>query len=203
MIFYNTQVAAFCAARDIPIPYRYQTDTDDFPTISAAPNAWERYQFFRQLPPSELALIGKPHRMLGVEIYTQASSPLRRYFDLVVQRQLVSFLTTGEPSHSGDELRTFFFEGENRLRELGRLEMSRRRYWIQKYLAARASEPLTACVLEDRGRDCLVELDDYGLRAPARLSDSAQPGETVMVEVAHVDAWSDTLRLRSVGHEPT
>lgn len=198
MIFYNEQVATFCTDRGLPIPYRYQGSSAELPSIGTEPNALECYQFFRQLPPSELALVGKPHRMLGVELYTQASSPLRRYFDLVVQRQLVSFLTTGEPLHSEDELRTLFLEGEGRLRKLGRLEMNRRRYWLQTYLAARLAEPLTACVLEDRGRDFLVELDSCGLRATARLIGAVRPGDSVTVEVAHVDPWSDTLRLHGV-----
>ena len=41
--------------------------------------------------------VARPLSVLGVAAYLQATSPLRRYPDLVVQRQISSFLDRGEP----------------------------------------------------------------------------------------------------------
>ena len=45
-----------------------------------------------------------PHRGLGLDVYTNVSSPIRRYLDLVVQRQIRDFLLTGKPHYTEEAL---------------------------------------------------------------------------------------------------
>ena len=105
---------------------------------------------------------------------------------------------TGTEGLSAAALGLVVHEADERLRELGRLEFARQRYWLLKYLASRHQESFEACVLDVRERDCLVELEGYGLRAPTTLTGEVKPGDRVTVEVSHIDHWDQHVRFRMV-----
>ena len=46
------------------------------------------YELLRNIKPSALSLHPKPHAALGASCYAQVSSPIRRYADLLMHRQL-------------------------------------------------------------------------------------------------------------------
>ena len=196
MILYNVEVARYCTANSIPFIFRAQTMGDQVPAVDPGSGAYGRYQFFKKVAPSYFSMRCEPHSLLGVELYTQASSPLRRYIDLIAQRQLIHLLRTGKAAYSEERITLLLHEIEERLRELGRLESLRKRYWLLKYLSKRRRESFEAWVLEVRERDCMVELEGYGLRGPAEVGGTVKPGDKVAVEVTHVDYWDHHVRFR-------
>src|SRR5262249_14642358 len=76
MILSNHLAAQFCAANAVPIIYRVQPGTGG--------------DLAAQHP--RLSLFPGLHAGVGLEFYAQLSSPIRRYADLVLQRQLLGFL---------------------------------------------------------------------------------------------------------------
>ncbi len=197
MILYNVEVAKQSIERSLPFVYRTQPAATQ-PPPEGASDAYGRYLFFKGVAPSQFSLEARPHHLLGVEHYSQVTSPLRRYIDMVAQRQIVHALRTGAAEYAPAELGMVVHEADERLRELGRLEFARQRYWLLKYLAGRRGETFEACVLDVRDRDCLVELDGYGLRAPAAPAGEVKPGDRVTVEVSHIDQWEQHVKFRMV-----
>ena len=137
-----------------------------------------------------------PHVGLGVDAYIQATSPLRRYPDLVMQRQISHFLTVGEPVYSADDISLVAKRAEVQLRDLSRIEEARRRYWFLKYLmltrldAPDEADLFTAYALENEPRRlAALDLDDYPFRVRADLPNSIEPGTTVTLKLTGVDLW--------------
>ena len=187
--------------RDCGVPAIYRTQApvsmEDVPDTSV--DAVRHYHILRQIRPSRLTTTPGPHALLGVEPYVQATSPLRRYLDLVVQRQLTSAIDGIDPPYSSDDLKGLIGEADATLRDLNRAEDERKRYWAFKYLGGRIGEPFPAVVLDVRERQSVVELDTFLIRNNVYLPPSISPGQTVQLELQEVDPWRGQARFRHVG----
>ena len=197
MIFYNEQVAKFCSTRSVSVIYRTQGPPEGGVQLGENPTWFDSYRFFSQVSPSQNSLRDDPHALLGLSQYCQASSPIRRYADLIAQRQVVATLV-GDACYDEDDLKSVLAHVDERGRDLGRMQFSRKRYWLLKYLASRMTDSFEAYILDVRERDCLVELVDYGVRGPALISSDAAAGAVVKVSVSHVDPWEERIRFREV-----
>jgi exoribonuclease-2 len=207
MILCNSLLAEFCRREDLPAAYRSQAAPDLSGMETAlqdgtqGPLLW--YTLMRRLPPSELDIVPAPHHGLGVPAYIQASSPLRRYPDLVMQRQISQFISTGRPLYSAEMIASVAQRADVQLRELARIEEERKRYWFLKFLKQSiASSPdkdesslFQAIVLENQPRrPALLELVAYPFRIRAELPEAFKPGDAVTLRLHGVDLW------RRVGH---
>ena len=98
MILFGAIVAEYASEHNIPIPFRTQQKSS-LDTLSF--HNYEMIQIKNSLIKQSLEkarteLIPKPHFTLGLDCYAQATSPIRRYLDLLVHRQLIGFLTDSE-----------------------------------------------------------------------------------------------------------
>jgi exoribonuclease-2 len=193
MVLCNSLLARFCINNGIPAAYRTQPpldpgiDTDDLDDPVA------RYRLMGRLSPAEVTTEPGRHHGLGVDAYLQATSPLRRYPDLVMQRQFSSFLATGSPTYPVDEVASVAQRAEVQLRELAAIENQRRRYWLLRYLAQQLDEGDTdyeAVVLDtDRRGPPVLELVDYPFRVRAELPHGASSSDRVVLRLHDVDLW--------------
>ena len=212
MVLCNSLLASFCAERDIPASYRSQTapDLSDLgsglpPGVDISDGPLRQYLMMRRFAPAQSGNTAAPHGGLGVPAYIQATSPLRRYPDMVMQRQITHFLGAGEPLYSVEDITSVAGRADVQLRAMGKLEDERRRYWLLKFFKLRMDKtpecsstgsPRTdnvlfqAVVLENQPRrSALLELADYPFRVRARLPDAILPGETVTLRLHSVDLW--------------
>ncbi len=93
MLMAGEAVAGYCQARDIPIPYATQAPPDEaaVPQDLAGMYAYRRY-----FKPTQVKSQPEPHSGLGLAGYTRATSPLRRYSDLLTHQQLRAHLAGRE-----------------------------------------------------------------------------------------------------------
>jgi exoribonuclease-2 len=89
MLMAGEATARFALERGIPFPYTSQDppETDERPKDVAG-----MYALRRSLKPSHYQSVAAPHAGLGLEVYAQVTSPLRRYLDLVAHQQLRAHL---------------------------------------------------------------------------------------------------------------
>ena len=207
MILCNGLLAELCRRESVPAAYRSQPAPDlgdQALDVEDGPPSW--FHTMRRLPPAELSTTPGPHGSLGVPAYLQATSPLRRYPDLVVQRQVSRFLATGQALYSEEQVASVAQRAHVQLREIASIEESRRRYWFLKYLRQRLEEETSAgepggslyeAVVLDRRprRPALLELARYPFRFRAELPGSVLPGETVVMRLHGVDLWQRTAQL--------
>ena len=208
MILCNSLLARYCLDHGLPAAYRSQPapDLDDIPDLPEGP--LRRFHLFRRFAPADLDVVPGRHGGLGLDAYIQTTSPLRRYPDLVMQRQISHFLATGEHHYSAEEIASVCHRADAQLRELARIEGDRRRYWFLKYLQQRLDTPqeaedrtlFQAVVLENEQRRlALMELSEYPFRFRTRLPWAILPGETVGLRLRGVDLWR---RFPQFVHEP-
>jgi exoribonuclease-2 len=143
-----------------------------------------------------LNLEARPHSGLGLDAYVTLTSPLRKYLDLVTQRQLRTLLGL-EESYSEQEL-TFIIQAvRESLSYITVLQQERTRYWILRHLEGQIAQPQEALVLEKRRKRCGVLLTKYMLEAslPLETCVGLEPEDTIMVNVERAEARTDTLTL--------
>ncbi len=200
MILCNTLLAQFCKREGLPAAYRSQPapDLSDLP-VDLPDGPLRRYMTFRRMPPASVGAGPAAHGGLGVEAYTQVTSPLRRYSDLAMQRQISHFLESGEPQYDRDAVASIAGRSDMLTRELSRIEEERRRYWFLKFLDGRraeGSDTYVATILENRPqRPALLELSEYPFRVRTALPESCAPGDDVTLRLHSVDLWTRTGRF--------
>ncbi len=132
------------------------------------------------------------HEGLGVESYAWASSPLRRYVDLVNQRQLLA-LTQGEglPYRRSDEaLLAAMRDFESAYEAYGEFQRNMERYWSLRWLMQEGVETACATVL----RESLARFEELPLVARVPSLPALAPGIRVELAVSGIDLLELTLR---------
>ena len=197
MILANRTAAAYLNDRGIPAIYRTQAESDLGDLDQATHDAVWRFKVLRRMKPLELSLKSSPHATLGVDAYCQITSPIRRYADLVLQRQLRAALSNGPPVYDASDMIDELSALE-RSRILPKIQARREWYWLLKHLEQQKDVRIRAVVLEARERNVLVEFPDYGSRMAVKVEGSPSPGEEIVLSPVAIDPWSGTLRLRQV-----
>jgi len=177
MVLSNHIAARIAADRNLPMIFRVQPN--------AADDAYAQR--------ARLSLYPGFHAGVGLDCYLQASSPIRRYVDLVLQRQLVSMIGGGSPAYDRDELMAVLAAAETTEAEGRELERRAKRYWTLTYLQRGALEqPLEATVLRDGAS---AELTAYAIRGALRGAPNLSAKSRIMVRVARVDPLRGWLSL--------
>jgi len=137
------------------------------------------------------------HQGLGLMHYLWASSPLRRYSDLVNQRQLLALLAEeGFPYTEIDaELFAVLSDFEATYSQYAEFQTRMEHYWCLRWLLQEGVTETTASVI----RENLVRFD--GLPLIQRLADlPSQPADTpVRVAIGRIDLLNATLECRFAG----
>ena len=196
MVLMNNLIGTYLLQNDIPAIYRSQdpVEMEDVPDTSV--DAVRQYHILRRIRPARLSTTSGLHALIGVEPYAQVTSPLRRYTDLINQRQLANTLTGATPAYDMEEVKAVLFRADATLRDLGRAENERQRYWIYKVLAGKLGEEFSAVVLDVRDHQSVVELETYLIRSNVYLRPGTTPGETVRLVLQEVDTWRQQAHFR-------
>ena len=197
MIFYNWLAARFCKEHQIPAIYRCQ----EAPAEKLAPEETS-YIFYvfkqrRKLSPLSIHTEPKPHSSLGVDMYTTVTSPIRRYYDLLVQRQISNYLCRGAALYARDEIEKKKLVLDPLLKSIELLTRNSTRYWIQKYLAQHIGKRFPALVLDVIRNKYRVLLSDVFLIAEVKRENgqNLHEGQEIMVRIRKSDPWEDYLKV--------
>jgi exoribonuclease-2 len=141
-----------------------------------------------------MSTVPSPHQGLGVSYYIWASSPLRRYVDLVNQRQLVAWIRGEAPPYppKSERMLTAMRDFEQAYEAYAEFQRSMERYWCLRWLLQEAVHSTSAEVI----RENLVKIDDIPLIAKAHGLPMLAPGARVQVEISDIDLLSLELRVQ-------
>lgn len=195
MIFANSLMAKFLADHQMPAVFRSQPPPSQrlFNGIEPAllPNLMQR----RHLSRAMVTTTPHPHSGLGVKAYSTATSPIRRYHDLLTQRQIKAVLGLN-PAYSKKDLEEILQAVSVPMANAGRVQGARKRYWLLKLLEAMRGDSINALVLECHRDHYNILLKEFMLEA--RLPSSGlklKQGDAIQVTVQHVDARRNQLSL--------
>lgn len=126
-----------------------------------------------------------PHQGLGVDQYAWSTSPLRRYVDLVNQRQIISLASGAEPVYPPRSEALFAAVRDFELAYDAYAEYQRKmeRYWVLRWLLQENVNAVTASVI----REDLVRFDMLPMvtRAPSVMG--VAPGTRVRLTISDID----------------
>ena len=155
--------------------------------------------FYRVQGAGKVKMSTRPgeHQGLGVSHYLWASSPLRRYSDLVNQRQLVALVERTAPPYGQNDPELFaaLDDFEATYSQYAEMQDRMERYWCLRFLLQEAMAECTATVI----RDTLVRFERLPL--VARLPDmpALAPESRVRVAIGRIDLLDVTLETRYAG----
>ncbi len=201
MILANTIAAQFCIDNDLPAVYRIQPPPeDDIPLDELdLSDPYGRYHLYCRMRKSTNAPLPDRHSGLGVPAYTQASSPIRRYHDLVMQRQIGTFLDEGRPRYSREEVLEAIATAEEGIAAAATIESARKRYWFLRYLGQHLDEVYEGVILRQfYGQRYLVQLSPYEFNVACVLDYALKPGDRVRLIFAEVNPRRNQVVVREV-----
>jgi exoribonuclease-2 len=201
MIFYNWLAASFGVDHQIPLLFRTQAQPSERFTVDEHGYLFYAFRQRRKLNPLHIETKPKPHSVCGLNVYTQCTSPIRRYLDLLAQRQIKGFITEGKPPYDEKGLEAIRIATEPVLKQLERIRRNRTRYWVLKFLKENREKRFDAMVLNEQRNRYEILLPDFLLQADLKRRDdfSLFPGQSFLVEVKRADPWDDVLELAYAG----
>ena len=197
MILANTLAARFAQEQRLPLIYRVQAaPTEQLPAIDRdAPGAFAQLRGL--ISPASLSLHAGNHWGLGLPYYTQVTSPLRRYGDLVQQRQLLAAINGGPPPYDEAGLLRVLANVDGTERENRRLEGAVNQRWMLEFLAGQDNKrQLEAIVLCEANKGYRVQLVGCGAQGTVVDQSKRQPGQSMLVDVDSIRPRQGLLRLK-------
>jgi exoribonuclease-2 len=198
MILANGLAAETLAAKSVPAIYRSQRKPQEIVIGEGTDDLYLNYLQRRYLSRAELSIDPKPHSGLGMAAYTNWTSPIRRYMDLVILRQLKSVLRGKPPVYTPEVLDPIISRitiGQSRTLQI---KKEWTRYWVLKYLERQQIKFVDALVLNQGRRTYNLLIPEYLLEASMPLEEGRglNPGDHFRVEVVKADAREEVLKLR-------
>jgi len=195
MIMGNWMMASFLSRNGVPAIFRSQQEPKERlyrgESDSLFLNCLQRKYVNRAIISHKAAF----HAGLGLDAYVTATSPIRRYHDLVTQRQIRAILGLEEP-YSQAEVTRITQMLDTPISNVGKIQFNRRKYWLLKYLESRIGEKTPGLVLERRRNSFTVLLTDYMLEYSLPASGlKLKPQDTITMVIQHANARKDSFSV--------
>jgi exoribonuclease-2 len=152
----------------------------------------------RCMPRSEVGITPLRHASLGLDTYTQVTSPIRRYTDLLAHFQIKAHLQGETLPFDTEQMRELLQTVSATAYESTLVERQTNRYWGLEYLRQHPGEIWQALMLrwlrehESLG---LLLLEDLGLELAMRFTRDIEPGDRLEVKVTYVDPRQDIVHF--------
>ncbi|MEX1323929.1 MAG: RNB domain-containing ribonuclease, partial [Synechococcaceae cyanobacterium] len=200
MILAGAVVAEHGRRHELALPYRSQPPAELPPAhaLEVLPPGPVRHAAIKAcLSRGHTGSRPAPHFSLGLPAYVQATSPIRRYGDLLVQRQLGA-LQQGEPPLDAEAMLALLGELEAPARQAVQISREDQRHWQQVWFEAHRGEQWRCCFLRwlrAQDRLALVHVEELAMDLPALAPEGAEPAMPLLLRVHQVDPLRDQLRL--------
>jgi len=126
------------------------------------------------------------HAGLGLERYTRATSPLRRYSDLLVHQQVRAFIR-GEPLISEADMLSRMSAAETGGGNASMAERRSNRHWILLYMQQHPENVYRGVVVERRDDRGAVLIPELGIDVKIRRIADVQPDDEVELKLLQIN----------------
>ncbi|HEY9631660.1 MAG TPA: ribonuclease R family protein [Coleofasciculaceae cyanobacterium] len=201
MILAGEVAGKYGEAHGLALPFRGQPQPELPPDqeLMQLPAGPARYCAIRRcMPRSEVGITPARHASLGLNTYTQVTSPIRRYADLLAHFQIKSHLRGDLPPFSIETTKELIQTVSSTAYEATLVERQTNRYWSLEYLRRNPNEIWQALMLrwlrehESLG---LVLLEDLGLELAMRFTRPMEVGDRLEIRAVYVDPRQDLIQF--------
>ena len=175
MIKANWLSANFCVKNHIPCTYRVQYIQEK-----------EVNGQLRQIKKTFDSLKPQPHQGLGISSYVQITSPIRRYQDLLISRQISNFIRTGQVCYTSKELEKLHCEVLPQMDYIRKVQDQSNQFYFLQWLSQQVGKTFSAKVIKKKKDNYLVELCEYFYICEVASSKSLTVGEQVCLALQKV-----------------
>ncbi len=192
MLMAGEAVARYCQAQEIAIPFATQAPPD----APAAPQDLAgMYAYRRFFKPTQVKTQPELHAGLGLERYTRATSPLRRYSDLLVHQQLRAHLAGATPLdiHAVSERLAISEAGGMANRKTERVSNN---HWRLIYLRDHPDWQGEAVIVAKEGERATVLIPELGMEAKVRIKGATGLNDSVRLKPREIDLPDLTCYFR-------
>jgi len=207
MILAGEVAARYGQTHNIPLPFRGQPQPELPPEeeLLQLPAGFVRSCAMRRcMPKSEMSITPVRHAGLGLDTYTQATSPIRRYSDLLTHFQLKAHLRGEGLPFSAEQLKEVMMTVSSATQEATMVERQTNRYYALEYLRRHPEEvwPVTVLMwLREDSNLALILLEDLGLQLPMSFRRSVSLGENLLVKVSLADPQKDLIHFQEIMYQ--
>ncbi len=204
MILAGEVAARYGQQHQLPMPFRHQPQPElppDEELIRLPAGPVRSSAIRRCMPRSEMSITPARHASLGLDLYSQVTSPIRRYTDLLSHFQIKAHLRGSTLPFNAQEMQDLMMSISNTVQEAVIVERQTNRYWGLEYLRRLPNEIWQALMLrwlrehESLG---LVLLEDLGLEIAMRFHRDISPGDRLNLRVSHADPRQDIIHFEEV-----
>ena len=138
---------------------------------------------------------------MGLNTYSQVTSPIRRYTDLIAHFQIKAHLRGDELPFTVERLQEIMLGLGTNIYEANMLERQTNRYWTLEYFNRSTEREWDAIFLRWLREDeslALIMIEDLGIELAMKFPRWADIGERIQVQVVLVDPRQDIIHLREI-----
>jgi exoribonuclease-2 len=209
MILAGEVAARYGQTHNIPLPFRGQPQPELPPEeeLLLLPAGFVRACAMRRcMPKSEMSITPVRHAGLGLNTYTQATSPIRRYSDLLTHFQLKAHLRGENLPFTAEQLKEVMMTVSTITQEVTMVERQTNRYYALEYLRRHPEHIWQTTLLMWLREDSnlgLILLEDLGLQLPMFFRRSVKLGEQLLVKVSLADPQKDMIQFQEIMYQET
>jgi exoribonuclease II len=204
MILAGEVAATYGRDHQIPLPYRGQPQPELPPEeeLILIPVGPARSCAVRRcMPKSEMSTTPARHAGLGLDMYSQVTSPIRRYTDLLSHFQIKAHLRGDALPLTVERLQEIMQILGTNIYEANMVERQTNRYWTLEYLNRMSDCEWEAIFLRWLREDeslALILIEELGIELVMKLDRWVTLGERLQVRVALADPRQDIIHLREI-----
>jgi exoribonuclease-2 len=196
MILANWLTAKFLAENGVPAIFRSQPDPRERLYKGNEGTLFQNWMQRRFLSRFVLDHKSAKHSGLGLDAYVTATSPIRKYFDLITQRQIRALHGLEQP-YTSEEVDQLIQSLQLPMGNVGRIQHGRQRYWLLKYLEQHVGRKEEAIVLNKRRDHYQILLTEYMVECDLPKSSGLElkPEDLIQVTIQNVRARKDLFQV--------
>jgi len=196
MIMANWLMAKFLSSHGVSAIFRSQPGPRDRLYKGCEGSLFQNYMQRRLLSRFMLLNKAERHSGLGLDAYVTATSPIRKYYDLVTQRQIRSVFGQEAP-YSPQEIDQIIQRLQEPMLKVSRMQYQRNRYWILKYLESRIGQKEEAIVIGRKRNAYQILMTEYMLECDLATTSRIElkTENQIQVTLQHVNARKDVLSV--------
>tara|TARA_B100000700_G_C15027340_1_gene848877 strand:- start:834 stop:2090 length:1257 start_codon:yes stop_codon:yes gene_type:complete len=160
MILANEKLSEYTIGNSIPSIYRSQVKSD-YLEILELPTT-PKVVFYKNVSPVEVSTEYGYHFGLGVNSYLQFTSPIRRYSDSILMRQLDAWLKYSRIMFSANELNSIIRTTKDSIQLSRRKSRNTHKFWALKFIETNNLKNLSGYIYSDAKSQYVIYFNEIG-----------------------------------------
>ncbi|MBU1108088.1 MAG: RNB domain-containing ribonuclease [Candidatus Riflebacteria bacterium] len=199
MVWANHAAAEYCRKNAIPCLYRVQEGEETRPEFG---DTFDPVRFFAAIKTFRKTTVSQEpgrHYSLGMSTYTQATSPLRRYSDLLTHRQIKAAINGRAPVYNQNELAQAVLISDSAVSRADEIMRDRDRYFLHKHIKQQQKNGevvFNGIVVETSMNEVVFYVDFLcSFKHCRRPSFDVAVGQKVGVKVNQIDLFDGIIKF--------